>query len=127
MNGTGTVTVPQLSVSMLPRDLLGTEVKLFLLSCCLTTVPPLHPGNSLPSWITTRFLFSLLPSLSLLLGGDIASLLTFLIIGLQVDDGLSIRVLDGMSGVVKKLSGSPFTGVLAGELSVDGLPRNRRT
>ena len=122
MNGTGTVTVPQLSVSMLPRDRLGTEVKLFLLSCCLTG--PLHPGKSLPSWITTRFRFSFpFPWL----GGERASLLTSPI-GVQVDEGLSVRVLAGMSGVVTNLSDSrPFTGVLADELSDNGLPRNRRT
>ena len=122
MNGTGTVTVPQLSVSMLPRDRLGTEVKLFLLSCCRTA--PLHPGNSLPSWITTRFRFSLpFP----LLGGDIVSLLTSPI-GVQVDDGLSVSVLAGMScGVVTNLSDKPFTRVLSDELSGNDLPRNRRT
>ena len=122
MNGTGTVTVPQLSVSMLPRDRLGIEVKLFLLSCCRTA--PLHPGNSLPSWITTRFRFSLpFP----LLGGDIVSLLTSPI-GVQVDDGLSVSVLAGMSGgVVTNLSDKPFTRVLSDELSGNDLPRNRRT
>ena len=122
MNGTGTVTLPQLSVSMLPRDRLGTEVKLFLLSCCLTA--PLHPGNSLPSWITTRFRFSLpFP----LLGGEIASLLTSPI-GVLVGDGLSVRVLTGMSGgVVTNLSDKPFTGDLVEELSGNDLPRNRRT
>ena len=127
MNGTGTVTVPQLSVSILPRDrLVGIDVKLFLLSCCLTA-PPLHPGNpSLPSWITTRFRFSLPCCLSL----GVSLLMSP--IRVQVDDGLSIRVLAGMSdGVVTNLSDKSFTGgVLADdELScnVGLLPRNRRT
>ena len=127
MKGTGTVTVPQLSVSILPRDrLVGTDVKLFLLSCCLTPAPPLQPGNpSLPSWITTRFRFSLPCCLSL----GVSLLMSP--IRVQVDDGLSIRVLAGMSGgVVTNLSDKPFTGgVLDDELSCNRglLPRNRRT
>ena len=147
MKGTGTVTVPQLSVSILPRDLLGvsisprdrfgTEVKLFLRSCCLTTAP-LHPGSSLdPSWITTLFRFSLpllgtgeRPSLftsRIGVQGDRASLFISPITGAQVDDdGLSIRLLAGMSGVVTNLpSDRPFTGVLVSGSGL--LPRNRRT
>ena len=132
MKGTGTVTVPQLSVSMLPLERLGVDVKLFLLSCCCWwwccwPTGPLHPGSSLPSWMTTRLRFSLPPGLVLLSGVEVDSLFTSLI-GVHMDEGRSLRVIAGMSGLTANLSAiESFTGVFVVALSVAGLPSKRLT